>query len=100
MDDKLYQLVEDVTETKTLILGLVKAKDEERQERKERQEFLDATLMGLEKRTKETEDKVAKFELVWRITKNSSKALGALILALVTFNWEQVATNFHKLVGG
>ena len=100
MDDKLYQLVEAVTETKTLILGLVKVKEEERQERKERQEMLDATLMGLEKRTKDTEDKVAKFELVWKITKNSAKALAALVVGVVTFNWEQVATNFHKLLGG
>lgn len=91
MDDLMVKLVEDVTETRTLVKTLVDRMEEEREERTIRQEAVDKRFVAIE-------TKLDTAFTTWKTLKWAGGTIITILLGVVTFDWHAVATNWDKLV--
>ena len=98
-ESTIIKLVEDITETKTILQAAYNDRLEDKKIRAERQGKLDKELEDIKKDAKETKDKLDEHLTVWRTTKRITMAIIGILISIIALDWQQIVANWHNLWG-
>jgi len=93
----LLKIVEDVTETRTLVQTIIKQREEDMEDRKDRQSYVDDKLNTIETNLAETTTKIDNALFTWKAIKIVGSSVIALLIGIITFDWHAVSTNWSNI---
>jgi hypothetical protein len=97
INELLLKIVEDVTETRTLVQTVLKQREEDLDDRKNRQEAIDTKFSKIETNLSTATKKLDEALYTWKAIKIVGSSCIAMLVGIITFDWQAVSTNWSNI---